>query len=366
MIEVMDGLEECCNFAVSALDGGYGWGSEVVAIIIFVFVFNFLTKKLLLRFHEQFKKNNMLWRDCFVQALHLPLSYFVWFFAFIQVGDLIANEVIEGFSIQSRHTIIAVGALAALTWFLFRWKNFLTHQLMIKSKKHEISIDQGKIGAIDKLVTIGLLFFMALLLMEVTDRSINTIIAFGSVGGLALAFASQEVIANFFGGFMIYLTHPFTIGDWVVIPDHKIEGIVEEIGWYMTRIRSLDKKPIYIPNSIFSKLIIITPSRMSHRQIKETIKIAYEDNEKLNAILFDFNEMLQQDLDLDRSQSMIVRLSGFGDYSFEVLVSAYTQTIDNEGYLRIKEQVLFGINAIIKKHGASRSSPQQLVMPQES
>ena len=359
---VLDKVEECCNFAVSALDGVYGWSSEIIAIVIFVFFFNFLAKRFLRYLHDRFKKQNKFLKDCFVQAIYLPISYFVWFFAAIQAIDLIATEILDSLPVQTRHVVIAVGALVALTWFLLRWKSSVTAHLIIRSKKHEIAIDQGKIGAIDKLVTIAIFFFMAMLLMEVTDRSINTIIAFGSVGGLALAFASQEVIANFFGGFMIYFTQPFTIGDWVMIPDHKIEGIVEEIGWYMTRIRSLDKKPIYIPNSIFSKLIIITPSRMSHRQIKETIKIAYEDSAKLKVIMFDFKEMLLQHLELDRSQSIIVRLSGFAEYSFDVLISAYTQTIDNEGYLRIKEDVLLKITAIMEKHGAAFSTNTHFVL----
>lgn len=352
---LIDEMEGCCEVAVFALDGVYGWGSEALAIIIFVFIFNFAAKWLLSYLDIRFKKQGRIWKRSFVSALYKPLSYYVWFFAAVQTLDIIASHILEGISVKDRHMVLSIGALIAFTWFLMRWKKFVAFHMIEGSKRREITIDQGKISAIDKMLTIVILFFMALLLLEVSGRSMNTIIAFGGVGGLALAFASQEIISNFFGGFMIYLTQPFTIGDWISIPDHKIEGIVEEIGWYMTRVRSLDKRPIYIPNAIFSKLIVITPSRMSHRQIKETIKISYEDISKIKPLLHDFKEMLEQHLDMDRSQPIVARLFSFGDSTIEVLISANTQTIDNEGYLRIKEDVLFKISAIMEKHGVNFS-----------
>jgi MscS family membrane protein len=252
-----------------------------------------------------------------------------------------------------------VGSVLAFAWFLFRWKKFVVRHLVIKSKNREITFDQGKIGAIDKLLTVAIAFLTILVILEVTDRSVNTLIAFGGIGGLALAFASQEIIANFFGGFMIYLTQPFTVGDWIQLPDHSIEGNVEEIGWYMTRVRSLDKKPIYVPNAIFSKLIVITPSRMSHRQFKETIGVRYDDLSKTQAICTDIREMLQQHLDIDRSLPIIVRLSAFGSYSLDIYVSAYTQTTDTDGFMRVKEDVLYRITAILAKHGAELAFPTQ-------
>lgn len=356
---VVDKVNDCCNFAIAALDGVYGWAAEAVAIVIFVLIFNFLAKWILKRLHRRFEKQKNPWKDSFVQSLFRPLSYFVWFFAIIQTIDLIATRLDMDFSDTLRHSIVGVGAILIFAWFLLRWKKMVVRNLITKSKNREITIDQGKIGAIDKVLTVGIAFLTILILLEATDRSVNTLIAFGGVGGLALAFASQEIIANFFGGFMIYLTQPFTIGDWIQIPDHSIEGIVEEIGWYMTRVRSLDKKPIYIPNSIFSKLIVITPSRMSHRQFKETIGVRSEDLPKTRQITSDIKEMLQQHLEIDRSQPIIVRLAAFGQYSMDLYVSAFILAIDTDGYMKVKEDVLYKIAAILTKHGAELATPIQ-------
>lgn len=352
-------LDDCCLLAIDILDGLYGWLSEAIGIVIVVFLVNFLAKWILNRLHLLFEKKNKHWADSFIQAIYRPLSSFVWFFAAVQTLDLISARIYTSIPTELRHDILAVAGVLAFGWFLIRWKHNVVRQMLIKSKNREITLDQGKIGAIDKLCTVVIIFFVMLMLLEATDRSMNTIIAFGGVGGLALAFASQEVIANFFGGFMIYLTQPFTVGDWISIPDHSIEGVVEEIGWYMTRVRSLDKRPIYIPNSIFSRLIVITPSRMSHRVFKETINLRNQDLPKVKKISQEIKEMLQQHLEIDRSQSIIVRLTNFGVYSVDILISACTTVIDNEGFLKVKEDLLFKIAEIIEKNGAEFATPTQ-------
>lgn len=356
---LLNQIQEYGNFALAVLEGMFGWFSEVIAIAIFVLVFNYLTKWLLQKFQSRFEKQHKIWKDSFVKAIHKPLSYFVWFLAAIYAFDLTVDGIFHRHPIENQYTFIALGALIALVWFLLRWKKIAVQMMIIKSINREVVMDVGKIGALDKIATVAILFFSALIMMEITDRSINTIIAFGGVGGLALAFASQEIIANFFGGFMIYLTQPFTIGDWIVIPDHKIEGIVEEIGWYMTRVRSLDKRPIYIPNSIFSKLIVITPSRMSHRQIKEKLNINCDDSEKLKAATHELKVLLQQHNDIDRSQPIIVRLSGFGEYSLELYISAFTTTTDTDGFLRIKEDIFYRIMDLFEKKGIEFATPTQ-------
>lgn len=353
---LLESIQYCCNLTLAALDGVYGWYSEAIAILIFVLIFNFLAKWILRRLHHRYERQKKIWKDSFVRALYLPLSYYVWFFAIVHAIELIAENVEEGITIKSMHTVLAAGAVIAFAWFLMRWKNNIVQYMISRSKNREITVDPGKIDAIDKIVTVAIFFFVILILLEVTDRSVNTLIAFSGVGGLALAFASQEIISNFFGGFMIYLTQPFAIGDWIHLPEKNIEGTVEEIGWYMTRIRSLDKRPIYIPNSIFSKIVVITPSRMSHRQIKETIGIRPEDLPKLKTIISEIRDMLQQNPEIDRNQQILVNLSTFGQSSIDITISAYTIATDTASFMRVKEDILYKITNILSKNDAQLAS----------
>lgn len=364
---VFDKIENCCNFAIAALDGVYGWLSEAIAILIFVFICNFLVKWILKKLHIRFEKQKSFWKDSFVQALYTPLSYYVWFFALVHAYDIISIRTQDEISLPRMHTILSVGCVLAIAWFFMRWKKNVVNFTITRSKNREIAIDPGKIDAIDKIATASIAFFTLLVILEITNSNMNTLIAFGGVGGLALAFASQEIIANFFGGFMIYLTQPFAVGDWINIPERNIEGHVEEIGWYTTFIRTLEKRPVYVPNSIFSKLILMNPSRMSHRQIKECLGIRYEDMPKMKEILQAIHTMLNQHPDIDHSQPIIVRFTSFGQYSLDFLVQAYTRTTDTNGFSKVKEDVLFKIADLVKEHGVDFAYPtHNVVVVQEA
>src|SRR5262249_21003585 len=145
---------------------------------------------------------DLLWHDSFVRALYKPLSYFVWFFAGVQILELIDKYTISEISIKNVHLTLGVGAIIALGWFLLRWKTNIVEYMTIRSKQHQLDLDSTKIDVLDKLFTLFILFVTSLLLLEVTGSSLNTLIAFGGIGGLALAFASQEMVSNFFAGFM--------------------------------------------------------------------------------------------------------------------------------------------------------------------
>lgn len=350
-------IEIFFTLAMAAIDGAYGWVTETIALFLIVIFFNYFAKWILLKLQRRFERQKKTWQEAFVRALIKPLSIYVWFFALVHIFDLIAFRTYAEIPKEHMHLILQVGAILAISWFCLKWKHNIIRDLSAKSKVHAIAMEQSKIDVISKLATVLILFSTILFLLEITDRSMNTLIAFGGVGGLAIAFASQEVIANFFGGIMVHATQPFAKGDWIQIPDRNIEGIVEEIGWYMTSIRSLDKRPIYVPNSIFSKAVVITPSRMTHRRIKEIIGLRYADMPVLKTVIADIRTMLQQHPDVDQNYSIIVNFDAFGTYSLDVLVQAHLLVTDSEGFARVKDDILFKIADVLKNHQAEMASP---------
>lgn len=360
-MSIFDKIWSLFGFAVEAFDGVHGWKDELIAIVLFVFLFNFVIKWGLRRLHLRFSQQQRIWHDSFVIALYKPLSYYIWFFAAVQAIELISYRVFDTKWADNKHLSVEVVLVVCVCWFLLRWKSNVVDHMIMRSKNHQIALDQARIDVIDKLTTVSICFVAGMLLLEITDRSMNTLITLGGVGGLAIAFSAQEMIASFFGGLMIYLTHPFGIGDWVNLPEKGIEGHVEEIGWYMTRIRTFEKRPIYIPNSNFGKMIVVNPSRMTHRQIKETIGLRYSDLPFLRDILSDLKAMLVRHPDVDNTQTTIVRLTGFGDYSLNILLSTYIKVVDGEGFNRAKEDIFFKIIDIIHKHQADFAFPTSTV-----
>lgn len=354
---LFDKLRNYSNILVAILDGVYGWIDEAIAIAIFVVLFNFLAKRGLKSLHKYFEKTNQIWKDSFVQALYRPLSVFVWFFAVIHILDLISQYVFESTILSNLHQIIIISFAMCVAWFSMRWKRLIVFNIRAQSSTFFNTMDAAKIDVIDKVVTMFILFICILFILEFTGQNINTLIAFGGVGGLAIAFAAQEMIANFFGGFMIYMTHPFMIGDWINLPERNLEGYVEEIGWYMTRVRTFEKRPIYIPNSMFSKVVVMTPSRMSHQKFEETISIRYSDMPVARAIIKDIKDMLKHHAHIDHHLSIYVHLTKFGSYSVDIRVAAYLLDINLEAYAETKQDLLFKIYDILREHQAEMPYP---------
>ena len=117
--------------------------------------------------------------------------------------------------------------------------------------------------AMAKLLRLSVIITAGLVVLQTLGFSISGVLAFGGVGGIAVGFAARDLLANFFGGLMIYLDRPFSVGDWVRSPDRNIEGTVERIGWRLTVIRTFDKRPLYVPNSVFANIAVENPSRMA-------------------------------------------------------------------------------------------------------
>ncbi|MBA3603300.1 MAG: mechanosensitive ion channel family protein [Parachlamydiaceae bacterium] len=357
MNSIWEKIINCCEITKEVLDGRYGWFWDILTISLIVLFFNYLFKRVLVFFENHFKTRQQIWQQTLVGALYKPMSYFVFFFAAIQFLDFLSNHIFQSSFLSRKEMILSVAGILSLAWFLMKWKNNAIFAVLTKAKVNRTITDRTRIDAIDKILTVLIIIISGLMLLDATGNNLNTLIAFGGISGLALAFASQEVIASFFGGLMIYMTHPFLIGDWIILPEKSIEGTVEEIGWYTTKIRTLDKRPLYVPNSIFSKIVVVNPSQMSHRQFKEKIGIRYRDVAALKGIISDLRLMLERHNDVDQEMVNTVFFTAFGAYSLDISFTAYTFETSTIGFNRIKEKFLFEIIEILDKHNAELAYP---------
>jgi MscS family membrane protein len=160
---------------------------------------------------------------------------------------------------------------------------------------------------------------------------------------------------------MIFLDRPFSVGDWIRSPDREIEGTVEHIGWRLTSIRTFDKRPLYIPNSVFTTITVQNPSRMSHRRIYETIGVRYDDVDELPSIIADVEKMLRDHPDIDDSQTLMVNFNAYAPSSLDFFIYTFTHTTVWTEFHVIKQDVLLKIHDIIARHGAQIAYPTSTV-----
>jgi MscS family membrane protein len=250
-----------------------------------------------------------------------------------------------------------VGVIVAFVWFLVRFISRAEENIINQSIKEDATYDRTTADAIAKLLRMSVVITAVLVVLQTLGYSISGVLAFGGIGGIAIGFAAKDLLANFFGGLMIYLDRPFNVGDWIRSPDKEIEGTVEKIGWRLTVIRTFDKRPLYVPNSIFTTISVENPSRMSNRRIYETIGIRYDDAGKMDRIVEDVKTMLRKHPEIDTGQTMIVNFNKFASSSLDFFVYTFTKTTDWIRFHEIKQDVMLKIIDIIEGHGAECAFP---------
>ncbi|MFT7132245.1 MAG: MscS family membrane protein [Cyclobacteriaceae bacterium] len=212
-----------------------------------------------------------------------------------------------------------------------------------------------------KLLRASVIVTAILSVLQTLGVSVSGIMAFGGVGGIAVGFAAKDLLANFFGGLMVYLDRPFVVGDWVRSPDRQIEGTVEHIGWRLTVIRTFDRRPLYVPNSVFANIALENPSRMQNRRIYETFGVRYDDASRVKVIVDEVREMLANHEEIDQDRTLIVNFNEFGASSLNFFIYTFTRTINWVEFHGVKERVLLQVLSIIEKHGAECAFPTTTV-----
>ena len=347
-----------------------GNGLMALGIQVFVVVFasllaDYFQKRVLRRALARAEKTKTVWDDAILFSLQRPLSPLIWIVGITFAADIIGRST-EATIFTAVGPMREVGVIFALGWILVRMVRRMEEHLLEAIAKGESNLDRTTVDAVAKLLRVSVIITTTLVAMQTLGFSIQGVLAFGGIGGIAVGFAAKDLLANFFGGLMIYLDRPFAVGDWIYSPDREIEGTVEDIGWRLTRIRSFDKRPIYVPNSVFANISVVNPSRMSHRRIYETIGVRYCDAEKMAAITVDVEAMLRAHPDIDPSQTLMVHFNAFGASSLDFFVYTFTKTTVWTEYHGIKQDVLLKIYAIIRDHDADVAFPTRtLDLPPE-
>lgn len=123
------------------------------------------------------------------------------------------------------------------------------------------AVDRGVVYILGRLLTTVVVVITGLLVLRVLGVDTVPLLAFGGIGAAAAGIAGKDVIANLFGGLMLYITRPFIPGDTILLVEKNLEGTVEEIGWYLTSVRDENQRQILIPNALFSTFPVINTSR---------------------------------------------------------------------------------------------------------
>jgi MscS family membrane protein len=248
-------------------------------------------------------------------------------------------------------------AIFALTWLLFR----LMDALGVHLERRLVRRGQAPashfvpLGRKAVKVLIGAVAFLAAL--DSFGFDVTALVAGLGVGGIAVALAAQKTIENLFGGVTVIADRPVRPGDFCRFGDNV--GTVEEIGLRSTRVRTLDRTVVTIPNAQFSSLQLENFAMRDQIRFQTVLGLRYETtSDQLRHVLVEIRRLLLSHPKVARDPAR-VRFAGFGAYSLDLEIFAYVQTWDWNEFLAIREDLLLRLMDIVASSGSAFAFPSQ-------
>jgi MscS family membrane protein len=337
---------------VNFIDGEGPWiigelGIVCVAIIV---------SKLLGVFLFRIAQRLPLFAATCLRAAYAPMLFCVWYFVILDGLERVTHHFFSEEYPRMYALFVASGVTGTIGWWLFRSKNRL-FTLAMESSQQRAGMSVSAIYVLSKLASVVIVVLICIVLGDIAGKPLTALLAVGGVGGLAVAFASQELIANFFGGLMVYVTRPFVIGDRISLPAHSIEGKVEEIGWYQTMIRESSKACVHVANSMIGKTSLVNKSRMTHRYFNETVFVSFQDHKNSLIFLDAVAAMLRKDPHVDTSQDCLVYIAEVRNSVLQICMIAYTSLKEDKEFFPWRTHVLVEVIRLAKQHAGEMAAP---------
>jgi len=297
-------------------------------------------------------RDTIPYEESLFECMQRPLEFLSVFTVCTALAEVVSRPLVATGMLRYIRVFRELGVIVAGTWFLTRWIDRIRVRFAADKRT-----DKSQVDAIARISTVIIGAIATLISFDTIGVNVQTVLAFGGIGGVAIGFAGREIISNFFGGFMIYMTRPFIVGEWIrAVECEDVDGTVEQIGWYLTTVRRWDKRPLYVPNSKFSTLIVENPSRMTNRRIRQDIRIRIDDVAKAKKIVQEIHAKLVANEELDPKQHRLVHIEHFDKSGVSIWLSCYTKSVFLGDYRRIQENVLLDAYQVIALNGAQIAS----------
>ncbi len=240
---------------------------------------------------------------------------------------------VRGFAYGALKVLVALD----IVWFLFRAVDVVVYQLMQAAERTDSRLDDQIVPLLRKSLKVTIGAFSAVWVVQLLGYNVASLLAGLGIGGLAVALALQDTLANFFGSVFIFLDHPFRVGDLVKIND--AEGTVEQIGFRSTRVRLFGRSVVAIPNKHVADAAIDNWSARNMRRVVQTVGVTYSTTaDQMEALVADIRGILEADEGVD-NEWIAVRFTEFGGSSLNLTVIYFTVSPDYLDYLDSMERV---------------------------
>jgi MscS family membrane protein len=215
---------------------------------------------------------------------------------------------------------------------------------------------QRRLEAIDKLMSLGTLVVASFFGVRALGMDVNSVLAIGGVGGVAVGLAGREILENLFTGLIILSSNPFEVGDEVLFKPSSgqvVEGIVLDVGWYRTTIRSFEREIFTIPNSVFTRNVVLNITRKNREwRFYEFLYLRLEDLPRVSDIVSDARKILRQDSRIIQKLHRRVFLHNVTREHCCIYISFYVEAANRDAFMAVKQDLLLAFIDCVQRNGA--------------
>lgn len=330
-----------------------GWvrlGLAAVLLLVTIFLRRIITRYVFGIFNKLATRTKTQWDDHLFAALRVPSNWFIGVIGIYIAIRVLAIPIIPLSTVQSllRTAIVVLAASAAYR---------LTGLMVVYSQLQFIKIDRILAPFLARFIKFAIIALAITMIAEQWGFNVNGFVAGLGVGGLAVALAARDALANLFAGVIIITEKPFDIGDWILTP--SCEGTVEDINFRSTKIRTFAQALVTVPNSQLANNSITNWTKMGKRQITFQLGVSYRTKrQELENVIEDIRTLLRDHPDT-HDDVIMVNFDQFGSSSLNILLYFFTKTTVWADYLMVREQINLKIMEIVEHHGVQIAFPSQ-------
>jgi MscS family membrane protein len=256
---------------------------------------------------------------------------------------------------QAARVATQVLAVFSLVWLGYRMIDVLTDWLGEKATGTDTKLDDQLVPMLRKVLKVFAVVIGGIFILQNLDVNVGSLLAGLGLGGLAFALAARDSIANIFGSLVIFIDKPFQIGDWIVIGD--VEGVVEEVGFRTTRVRTFYNSQVTVPNAQMTNVSIDNYGRRQYRRYKTTLGLTYDTTpEKVQAFCEGVRAIISG-LPGMRRDAYFVEFREFGPSSLDIFVYCFMSVADWGEELRTRTVLNLEILRLAQELGVSFAFP---------
>ena len=247
-------------------------------------------------------------------------------------------------------------------WIFLRIIDFIAHIFSHRASLTDSKSDDQMVPFVQELSKILTIIFAIFVVMgSVFELNVATIIAGLGIGGIAVALAAQDTLQNLLGSFTIFADKPFVVGDLVRID--KYEGTIEKVGFRSTLLRTLDKTMVIIPNKKMVDSPLENLSLRNLRRMKFNVALQYSTSAP---VMLKVSKEIEEYVNKHEATSndTLVTFDSFGDAALNLQVQYFIQIVDYNEYMKIRQEINYGIMEIVTRNGAQFAISSQMVYQQ--